>query len=212
LKGIFITGTDTGVGKTWFGERLIQYLKQHRISVTPRKPVESGWLHDDVENTDAGRLAIAANQLEQLDLICPNHFKAAISPVRAAQLEGQALTIEQIKQQCLNINNTDFLHVEGAGGFYSPLASDGLNADLAQALGLPVILVAEDRLGCINQILLSLEAIKYRQLKVLCVFLNQINTNEDGAMNNQEDLAQLSDIPVYTSIEACGANLLSSEK
>lgn len=212
MKGIFITGTDTDVGKTWFGERLIQYLRQNNISVTPRKPIESGWLHNEINKTDAGRLAIAANQLEQLDQICPNRFKAAISPVRAAQLEGQSLTIEQLKQQCLNINNNDFLHIEGAGGFYSPLASDGLNADLAQALNLPIILVAEDRLGCINQVLLTLEAIKHRQLDVLCVFLNQKITNQEAAMNNQEDLAVLSDVPVYTSIEDCGACLLSSEK
>ena len=165
MKGVFITGTDTDVGKTWVGQKIIQQLIKEGVSVEPRKPVESGW-PDDITQSDAWKLSHAANKEEMLDTICPNRFFAAISPDRAAKIEGKLVTISQLSIQCTdNLNaEDDFLYVEGAGGFYSPICSDGLNADLAKALNLPVILVVDDRLGCINHTLLSVEAIEKKGL------------------------------------------------
>jgi len=97
-KGIFVTGTDTDVGKTWFGCQLIQYLRQQGFDIAPRKPVESGW-SDDISQTDAWKLATAANKQQQLDIICPNRFKAPVSPTRAARLEQHELSLMQLKQQ-----------------------------------------------------------------------------------------------------------------
>jgi len=209
MQGIFITGTDTGVGKTWFTERLIPKLMSSGLQVHARKPVESGW-QEDWRLTDAGRLLQAVNPngvenpQQALQQICPYRFQAALSPVRAAAMEGQQLSIEDIKQACQIENDriNDVVCVEGAGGFYSPLASDGLNADLAQALGLPVILVAEDRLGCINQVLLCLEAIQNRGLQPLAVFLNQ-KTIDDPSMDNAEDLRQLTNVPICLQVDDC---------
>lgn len=212
MQGIFITGTDTGVGKTWFTERLIPKLMSSGLQVHARKPVESGW-QQDWRLTDAGRLLQAVhpndveNQQQTLQHICPYRFQAALSPVRAAAMEGQQLLIEEIKQACL-VNNA-FVCVEGAGGFYSPLASDGLNADLAQALGLPIILVAEDRLGVINQVLLCLEAIQNRGLQTLAVFLNQ-KCMDDPSMDNAEDLRQLTDVPICLQVEDCVSLVLNA--
>jgi dethiobiotin synthetase len=188
-KGLFITGTDTDVGKTWVGCRLIKILQQQGYDIAPRKPVESGW-NGNVSQTDAWKLASAANKQHQLDIICPNRFKAPVSPVRAAHLEGHKISLKQLRQQCLNqLKPKQILYVEGAGGFYSPLSHDGLNADLCESLGLSVILIAEDKLGCINHVLLTVEAIKQRGLTLICIILNQRQRNNSG--NQQDNLQDL---------------------
>lgn len=203
MKGLFITGTDTDVGKTYIACALARALTANNINVVPRKPVESGCQRQGHKLIPADALALkqAAEYTGELDLVCPYRFEPAISPDRAAMLAKTPLTIEQLKVACLNEvhPDTDFLLVEGAGGFYSPMCSDGLNADLAQALDLPVILVAEDRLGCINQILLSLEAIIARGLSAEAIILNriQIPTHYNQDMNNYSDLVKLIDLPVY---------------
>ncbi len=197
-QGVFVTGTDTDVGKTWVGQMIIRQLCGSGVHVIPRKPVESGW-QDDVEKTDAWLLAHAAGKEEELELVCPNRFQAAVSPVRAAALEGKSLQISEVKQQCLEgVNLDDFLYVEGAGGFFSPLVNDGLNADLAKELGLPVLLVAEDKLGCINHILLSIAAIESYGLPVKGIVLNaRKKADNQAVMNNLEDLQGLVSAPVF---------------
>ena len=183
---------------------LARALTAEAIKVIPRKPVESGCQRQGQEliASDALALKNAANYPGDLNLVCPYRFEPAISPDRAARLANTALNIEQLKAACLNEVNpdTDFLLVEGAGGFYSPMCSDGLNADLAQALDLPVVLVAEDRLGCINHILLSLETISARRLAIQAVILNPIHNDPsiDLDMNNFLDLKKLIDLPVYS--------------
>jgi len=219
MHGIFITGTDTNVGKTWFSVRLIRALRQHGLRIIPRKPVESGWLPAQLEQTDAYRLADAAAMLTELQHVCPYHFQAALSPPRAAQLERQQLSIQQLKKACLaninkNKNDNDFLIIEGAGGFYSPLAHDGLNADLASALQLPIVLVVDDKLGCINHTLLSLAAIKQHHLNAVCIFLNQRQTKNnshyvDINMDNANDLRELTDVPVCTDMNSCAMQILA---
>ena len=86
--------------------------------------------------------------------------------------------------------------MEGAGGFLSPIANDGLNADLAVALNLPVLIVAPDRLGCINHCLLTCEAIERRGLEIRAIILNQPEITADDEMNNAEELRRLISYPV----------------
>lgn len=202
MKGLFITGTGTDVGKTHVATMLARELQKQKISVIPRKPVESGCLVDGNEliPQDAVALKNAAGYSGSLAQVCPFRFEPAISPVRAAHLANQALTTEKVAQACThNINQEkDFLLVEGAGGFYSPLCEDGLNADLAQALELPVLLVAKDKLGCINDILLTVEAIQSRHLNLSCIILNQPEITEASPqMDNEADLKDMLDIPVF---------------
>lgn len=118
--------------------------------------------------------------------------------MRAAHLANKVLTTQQLVKICLDGSENGFVLVEGAGGFYSPLAEDGLNADLAMALQLPVILVANDTLGCINQVLLNAEAIKIRGLELAGVILNSIEAPHDENMDNAADLRDTLDCPVYT--------------
>jgi dethiobiotin synthetase len=193
LRGVFVTGTDTDVGKTHIGAAIIPLLVAKGISVIPRKPVESGCevANDNLIPTDAVKLHVAAGQPEHLDEVCAYRLRHALSPERAARLEDVDLTIANLERAARNgVDAARFVWVEGAGGFYSPLASDGLNADLAKRLGLPVLLVAADRLGCINHVLLTVEAIEARGLNLAAVVLNQNTPDERSAMNNADDLKQ----------------------
>lgn len=199
MKGIFIIGTDTGVGKTYIATQLARELTARGLRVIPRKPVESGCIRQntDMGNTlipaDALALKNAANYQGTLDQVCPYPFEPAISPARAAQLANTTLRISDLKNACLNgVNENDFLLVEGAGGFYSPLCSDGLNADLAQAMNLPVVLVTEDRVGCINHCLLVLEAAHRRVLNIKAIILNR-QSNSAAGMDNASELARHTD-------------------
>lgn len=207
MNGLFVTGTDTNIGKTWIGSHLISALCRKGIDVIPRKPVESGWT-EDITLTDAWLLASSAKKLNCLDDICPNRFSHPLSPVRAATIEGIKLSINTLKEQCLNqANRESFLFVEGAGGFYSPLCFDGLNADLASVLKLPILLIAENRLGCINQVLLNVEAIKNRGLLLKAIVINSLPVdkrainNRPENMNNMEDLLDLVDCPVISIMD-----------
>ncbi len=204
MLGIFITGTDTNVGKTWVSKGLIKLLIKKGFDVVPRKPVESGWKENETLS-DAWVLASAANKTEQLNEICPNRFKAPLSPDRAAMLENKTLFIDDLKKQCFHgINKNQFLYVEGAGGFYSPLCSDGLNKDLAKVLGLSIVLVVNDRVGCINHTLLNIEAIEKSKLSLLAIVLNKVDNTTEGddtgvsAMDNQADLQKRCKYPVIS--------------
>jgi dethiobiotin synthetase len=193
-KGIFITGTDTNVGKTWFGSQLCKTLRRHGTNVIPRKPVESGCelREAHLHPADAAEYFHACDELETLELICPFRFSAPLAPDRAAALEGKTLLLNQLISTC-NITSADtFLIVEGAGGFYSPIANDGLNADLAAQLNLPVLLIAEDRLGAIHQILTTTEAIQHRGLDLLAVVLNRKSVQHPQLDNLQFLQARLS--------------------
>lgn len=201
MRGIFVTGTDTNVGKTWVGKHLIQALCEVGIDVVPRKPIESGW-SEEITETDAWILANAANRLDDLNEICPNRFKSPVSPVRAAEIEGKKLSLGTLKKQCLvSVGNEQFLYVEGAGGFYSPLCFDGLNADLAQQLNLPVLLVVANRLGCINHALLTIEAIKKRKLTLWAIILNDVDASDlsNKDMDNLADLKKNIDCPLFST-------------
>ncbi len=210
-KGYFITGSDTDVGKTWIARQIIQQLNSKHASVKVRKPVESGCEKIDGQYfpADGNALYQANHQIESLALITPFRFQAALAPDRAARMENQTLTLQQLHQACLNkITVNDVLLVEGAGGFYSPICEDGLNADLARVLGLKVIIVCENRLGTINQALLTITAVKHEGLDIQAVVLNQNtppNSAEDN-LDNYQDLCQRTDIPVYTCTYQSGIN------
>ena len=201
MQGVFITGTNTEVGKTFVGVGIARALTQRDIKVIPRKPIESGCTKqgDALIPQDALALMEAANYQGSLFEVCPYRFEPPISPVRAAHLADKILTIEQLVNICLQGSEAGFLLVEGAGGFYSPLAEDGLNADLAVALHLPVLLVADDRLGVLSQVLLNVEVIKMRGLQLAGVVLNAVNENQNAHMDNSADLRERLDCPVFSN-------------
>ena len=198
-KGIFITGTDTGVGKTYVGTQIVALLHDININAIPRKPIESGCKFKDNELVpeDAYLYFKAAIEKFPLKQICPFRFEPAISPQRAARLINQPIYLNNVVDACTNkTTDKDFLVVEGAGGFYSPLCENGKNADLAKKLNLPVLLIASDQLGCINHILLTAEAINNQGLTLNGIILNQKNEINNHSMNNFEDLQTLTNVSI----------------
>lgn len=201
IRGLFVTGSDTGVGKTRVGAALARFLVEQGVSVRPRKPVESGCRRDGgrLYCQDAWALKSAAASMDPIETVCPYPFAPAVAPDRAARLAGLSLTIDELAEACrTEVGEEDFLLVEGAGGFYSPLASDGLNADLAVNLGLPVLLVVADRLGSINHTLLTVEAIRRRGLFLAGVILNRKDPILDKDLDNAADLARWLALPIVT--------------
>ena len=201
MQGVFITGTDTGVGKTHIGVLLAKALSNKNIKVIPRKPVESGCkrIGGRLIPGDALALKQAAGYKGELEEVCRYRFSQAVSPVRAANLSNQQLTTAQLAKACRHDGIDGFIMVEGAGGFYSPLSDDGLNADLAEALQLPVLLVAKDILGALNHVLLNTEALDKRGLGLAGIVVNNQDNNKDRDrhMDNVADLSERLDCGVF---------------
>ena len=191
--GYFITGSDTDVGKTYIGCELLRQLGKQTQRIEVRKPAESGCKPGDngeLLAADAMQLNQANQNSESMDRVAAHRFKAALAPHRAARLESKQLMLEDLVDACSLDNPEHLLFVEGAGGFYSPLAENGLNADLASALQLPVIIVVEDRVGAVNQALLTIQAVESRHLPVTAVILNRVQAEHESNMDNVTDLKQ----------------------
>lgn len=205
FPGIFITATDTGVGKTWLACRLLEQLAVKQVPLRVYKPVESGCIQRDgcLLAQDAELLLRAGNTAQTLDQVCKYKLPAAVSPARAASLENIEIKIAELSELCKQSTEW-FSLVEGAGGVYSPLTQDGLNADLAEQLKLQLLVVCPNRLGCISQCLLVLEAARRRNLAVLAVVLNQLpsdraqDKHDESIAGNAQELAALSKAPVLT--------------
>ncbi len=165
-KNYFITGTDTGVGKTWATVALMRYFKKQGLSVIGMKPVAAGcdWLDGQLKNDDALLLQDNASIQMQYHEINPYAFELPVSPHLADQ--KNSMQLEVILQAYNHLKNkADVILVEGAGGWLAPLSNQFTIADLSIALEIPVILVVAIKLGCINHTLLTYNAIKTSGIK-----------------------------------------------
>lgn len=194
-KGFFVTGTDTEIGKTHVTGCIGLSLVKSGYKVIPCKPIASGCIrqeNSELLSEDALFLQQACRSSHRLDQICPYRFEAGISPQQAISQANDHISIENLASKVVFEKNGITL-VEGAGGFYSPIASDGLNSDLAKKLALPVILVVGDRLGCINHALLSIDAIHNAGLELKAVVVNQLNP----VNNYSQGLEDFTDTPIF---------------
>ena len=164
-QAFFITGTDTGIGKTYIACKLTQQYVAQGYKVVGMKPVAAGcdWVDGEWVNDDVLKLEAASNVKAPRGLTNPYSFKEPIAPHIAARLEGKTIDIALIKQAFDELCKlADIVIVEGAGGLLVPLNSTCDMADLAKALNTPIIVVVGIKLGCINHALLTVEAIKAR--------------------------------------------------
>ena len=192
-NALFITGTDTGVGKTHVACKLIQQYAAQGYKVIGMKPVAAGsdFINDAWVNDDVLKLEAASNVKAPRALINPYSFKEAVAPHIAAELAGVEIKIEVIKEAFLQLKKlADIVIVEGAGGFLVPLNNQHSMADLPAALGIPVILVVGMKLGCINHSLLTVEAIKARGLTLHGWVANQIEPEMAFCNQNMATIAQ----------------------
>jgi dethiobiotin synthetase len=160
----FITGTDTGVGKTLASCALLHGFAAQGKSVVGMKPVAAGCA-DDSQHEDVRQLRAASNVLASGGQINPYCFVQAVAPHLAARFVGIRINFARIVESFSELNaQADVVIVEGVGGFRVPLNDEQDSADFAVQLGLPVILVVGMRLGCLNHALLTAEAIAARGL------------------------------------------------
>ncbi|MDB9866100.1 dethiobiotin synthase [Candidatus Thioglobus sp.] len=194
MNGVFITGSNTEVGKTTVAIEIVKHLSKVR-EVKVRKPVETNC--DLVDGSyipkDAIALKDACNTNEPINIVCSNCFILEASPEEASASVGKALRLDDLVHACNNQVEDSFVLIEGAGGIYSPIAEKSLNSDLAVCLQLPVIIVVRDELGAVSQGLLAVEAAKKNNLKIVCIVLNEIKPN---TLSNKESLAAYTDVPI----------------
>ncbi|QDT56887.1 ATP-dependent dethiobiotin synthetase BioD 1 [Caulifigura coniformis] len=205
----FITGTDTGVGKTHFSVWLIGQLRAAGYRVGAYKPVCSGVEVRDGRPTweDADRLATAVGGEWPLDRIAPQRFEAPLAPPVAAVLESR-----EVDEPALAAGaewwdgRVDVLIVEGAGGWLSPISRNWTNADLAQRLASPVVLVAGNRLGVINHALLSIAEIR-RTCDLAGIVLNQLapmpttrSSVFDAAQSNLDEIERRAGLKAWGTL------------
>lgn len=188
MKSCFVTGTDTGVGKTLVTVALIEALKREGLRVAGMKPVASG-LDETGVNEDVARIVASGNVVAPIDEICPYPFTLPIAPHLVARLTGMRISLDKIEQAYGRLAaKADWVVVEGAGGFLVPLdESQGMDA-IPVHLRLPVILVVGMRLGCLNHALLTAEAIRARGLALTGWVANSIDPSMTAFDENLETL------------------------
>jgi len=191
MKGFFIAGTDTGVGKTWMSAALIHALATRGYRVAGMKPLAcgghpgaAGWRHEDAE-----RLMQHASVALPYETVNPYLLREAAAPHIAAAQEGVRLSATALHEACTTLEEPmDYLVIEGVGGWEVPLNENETTAQFARLLGLPVILVVGMRLGCLNHALLTSNAIARQKLPLAGWIANSIDPT---MLRLQENIAAL---------------------
>lgn len=216
MRGLFVTATDTGVGKTEVACALLAAARAGGLDAVGMKPAQSGVTAG--EPSDAERLVLACGGAEPQEAICPYSFAPPLAPAVAARLEGRAVSFARVLEtaRALAARHAAVV-VEGAGGLLVPLTESETYADLAVALGLPVLLVARAGLGTVNHAALTVEALRRRGLAVAAIVLNRTGPADDPSVpyNAAEiakatGLAPLGPLP-YVADEVARAARLRSE-
>jgi dethiobiotin synthetase len=203
-QGIFITGTDTGVGKTFIACALAELLRERGCRIGVMKPAETGCAAADggLFAHDAARLKQASGSADDLEKICPYRLPDPLAPSIAAERAGVKIDIDHLMRVYGEISAAnDITLVEGAGGLMVPLLPSYTYADFARVLKLPVIVVAANKLGAINHLLLTLEHAVCNGLLLLGYILNRpVNELSLAADTNVEALASLTAVPCLADL------------
>lgn len=181
-RSIFITGTDTGVGKTVITGLLGRFLSEKGIKTVTQKWVQTGCAHFSEDITIHMKLmGKGKNEFEKyFQDMAPYILEFPSSPHLAAGLEKKHIDIERIEKSFLSLQKDfDVVLVEGSGGLMVPVDDKTMMIDIARSLSLPVLVVAGNRLGAINQTALTVDALKRRNMKTLGVIFNQLSRGQN---------------------------------
>ena len=200
-KGYFISGTDTGVGKTVVTACLLVFYRKHSINTGIMKPIETGVDPNcsSEANSDAKFLLTVSANLDTLEEVCPIRLKPTAAPLQAARIQGQSLSIDSILEKFQRLQKKyDQVLVEGIGGLLVPLKADYLVLDLIKEMQLPLIIVSRFSLGTLNHTLLTLKAAQVAAIKIAGIILNH---SENRPLNRIELgqkalIEELSGVPV----------------
>jgi dethiobiotin synthetase len=198
-KGVFVTGTDTGVGKTVVACGVARLLKKWKASVGVMKPIATGDQHD------AKRLLKAAQIDETIEMINPQFFKTPLAPSVAAAMERRHIDLQTIYRSFWYMHKKfEVLVIEGIGGVKVPLAEATYITDLISALQLPTLIVARAGLGTLNHTLLTIEALEHAKVPILGVLLNGGTGKTLAEKTNPDELQD------HTSVQVLGELRLNS--
>lgn len=203
-RGVFVTGTDTGVGKTLAACALLRALARSGVRAVGMKPVAAGAVRDAEGwlNEDVAALMHASARVAPRALVNPYCFEAAIAPHIAAAGAGVSIDLDTIAHAYEKLATlSEVVVVEGAGGFCIPLGERIDSADLAARLDLPVLLVVGLRLGCLNHALLTQQAIRARGLRLAGWIANHIDPDMQAVAENVAALRQRIDAPLCAELE-----------
>ena len=201
-RGIFITATDTGVGKTLVASALATYLFQRGVNVGVMKPIETGVTQSTKAQSDGMRLRKAAGADDPLVEVCPYVFRLPVAPLSAAQAEGKAIQVTTILRVFHTLLQKHALLVaEGVGGVHVPITRSLNVLDLIYQMKLPAIVVGQSGLGGINHALLTLHALRDQNIPVVALVLNQQRPVRTKIARAQEQstvnlLRRLAGVPV----------------
>jgi len=197
---LFITGTDTGVGKTYIVARLLHLLRASGIRCAGMKPICCG------DRRDAEALLAAGSDCVTIDEVNPVWLKTPAAPIVGTLLEKTTIDIEQILGAFHALQErVEHVIVEGTGGWLVPIRSEYFVSDLAAAMKLPVVVVAQNRLGCLNHAVLTVRSVSSHQLRCVGLVLNNPETTSDiAALTNADILERILDVPLLAGL---GENL-----
>lgn len=201
MSGYFITGTDTGVGKTFVTCAIAAALRRRGRNVGVYKPAETGCEEEagQLLASDAAALRSISESGQDDAEVCPVRFRQPAAPLAAAEASGEGIDLSSLIRGAVSLaERFDPVLVEGAGGLLVPLAHDATYADFAAQLGFPVVVVVGAKLGCINHALLTFEVLARYQLSVVGWVLNEVvsQPGETLAHDTHRDLiARFSDLP-----------------
>lgn len=202
-RKLFITGTNTEVGKTFVTCEMLKHLVKSKKSTAAFKPIETGCTKNNkiLQPNDSKLFYKVLGKTLSLDLINPYRFIPPISPNRAIRLAKENITLNDYCDKLNLLNTHDYILIEGAGGICSPLSCDGLNIDFAKKVKMDSILIARDEIGVINNVILSINTfIKYK-LNLKAIVLNRINTKQPRGMDNVKELRSFTNIPIIQIIK-----------
>jgi len=200
-NGIFVTGTDTGVGKTIITGLLARSFQENGQNIITQKWIQCG---PDTDLADHDRLSGLRPPDKLGKARNPYHFEHPVSPHFASKLEETPISRQKILDAlCLLHQTYDTIIVEGAGGFLVPMTNDTLIADLVTETKFPILLVAENRVGMLNHTLLTLEALRARGLSCLGIVVNRVSQNghETALIENIHYLKEKTGVPLFGELK-----------
>ncbi|MBA8887141.1 dethiobiotin synthetase [Dokdonella fugitiva] len=209
-RDLFVTGTDTGIGKTRAGVALLRALRARGVRASGMKPVASGCeaTADGLRNEDALALIAASDPAPAYSTCNPYAFAPPIAPHLAARAVGDEIVLAPIRVAFDMLRaRADRVVVEGVGGWMAPLSDSLMQADVARALDLDVVLVVGLRLGCINHALLSARAIEADGCRLAGWIANRVDPAMAVADDNIATLHARIDAPLLGVLEHGGADL-----
>lgn len=195
---LFITGTDTGVGKTHTAVQLLRLLREAGARCAGMKPICCG------DRRDAELLLAASTDGLTIDEINPMWLKTPAAPIVGGLIEEADIDVKHILMAFRSLQNrVDQVVVEGVGGWMAPIRADYFASDLAAEMKLPVLVVALNRLGCLNHAALTVRSVTEHCLHCVGVVLNDVEASNDIAVaTNAEILKKILGIPVFTELHA----------